>query len=238
MRYLMIVQYNGRNYCGFEKQKNSKTIQGELNKALFTATKQVIATTASGRTDTGVSAYCQPVHFNIAKPIDEAKLLRSLNGLLPDDIKVVSIAPTTIHACTSAKKKTYVYKMYVSNQELPLYADALRISPELNFKDMQKFVKLLKGTHNFAGFQSSGSPTKTTVRTIYNATLKQSGLYLYFTITGNGFLYKMVRNLVGTMLNIGNGKLKLNEVKKELFTTFKSVHTAKPEFLYLANVRY
>lgn len=234
----MIVQYNGRNYCGFEKQKSSKTIQGELNKALFTATKKEVSTIASGRTDTGVSAYCQPVHFDIDQPINQAKLLRSLNGLLPDDIKIVSIAPTTIHACTSAKKKTYIYKMYISNQELPLYGDALRISPELNFKAMKKFVNLLKGKHDFAGFQSSGSPTKTTVRTIYNASLKQSGLYLYFTITGNGFLYKMVRNLVGTMLNIGNGKLNFDCVKKELYTTFKSVHTAKPEFLYLANVKY
>lgn len=234
----MIVQYNGKNYCGFEIQKNAKTIQGELNSALKTALKQEVSTTASGRTDAGVSAYCQPVHFDIDININEETLLRSLNGILPAEIKVLSITPTTIHACTAAKRKTYIYKMYISNISLPLYQQALQISPNLNFKAMQKFCKCLKGTHDFAGFQSSGSPTKTTTRTIYKACLKQNGLNLTFSVTGNGFLYKMVRNLVGTMLEIGKGKLNLKQLKPTLFTTYKCKNTAKPEFLYLAQVKY
>ena len=238
MRYLMIVQYNGKNYSGFEIQKNANTIQGELNHALFVATKQQLTTTASGRTDAGVSAYCQPVHFDIDNKINTATLLRSLNGILPIDIRVLSITPTTLHACTSSKRKTYIYKMYMSNISLPLYENALQVSPNLNIKQMKKFCKLIKGTHNFAGFQASGAQTKTTTRTIYKASLTSNGLYLTFSVTGNGFLYKMVRNLVGTMLEIGKGNLNLKRLKPTLFTTYKCTHTAKPQFLYLASVNY
>ena len=234
----MIVQYNGKNYSGFEVQKNAHTIQGELNHALNLATKQQISTTASGRTDAGVSAYFQPVHFDIQTKINTNTLLRSLNGILPNDIKVLSISPTNINACTSAKKKTYIYKMYISNISLPLYQDALQISPNLNFKSMKSFCSLLKGKHDFAGFQASGAQTKTTVRTIYSIKLKKQGMHLTLSVTGNGFLYKMVRNIVGTMLKVGEGKINLSSLKKNLFTTYKSVYTAKPEFLYLANVKY
>ena len=117
-------------------------------------------------------------------------------------------------------------------------SDALQISPNLNFKAMKKFIKSLVGTHDFIGFRASGGTNDTTIRTIYSAKLKKQGNYLYFTISGNGFLYKMVRNIVGTMLKIGEGKLKLNEIKPILFSTFKATNTAKPEFLYLLNVKY
>ena len=97
---------------------------------------------------------------------------------------------------------------------------------------------MLGETHDFKGFRASGSETDSSVRTIYSAKLKKQGNYIYFTITGNGFLYKMVRNIVGTMLKIGEDKIKLNEIKPTLFTTFKATNTAKPEFLYLLNVKY
>jgi tRNA pseudouridine38-40 synthase len=128
--------------------------------------------------------------------------------------------------------------MYTSNIAQPLMCDALQISPNLNFKNMKKFLKLLVGTHDFAGFRASGSETESSVRTIYSANLKKQGNYLHFTITGNGFLYKMVRNIVGTMLKIGEGKINLKAIKPTLFSTFKATNTAKPEFLYLLNVEY
>ena len=128
--------------------------------------------------------------------------------------------------------------MYTSNITQPLMNDVLQISPSLNFKEMKKFIKTLVGTHDFAGFRSSGGTNDSTIRTIYSAELKKQGNYLYFTITGNGFLYKMVRNIVGTMLKIGEGKLNLKEIKPTLFTTFKATNTAKPEYLYLLNVEY
>lgn len=234
----MITSYNGKNFCGFQRQKNGETIQQKLEDAIKLITKEDVVCVASGRTDAGVSAYMQPVHFETEKEIDEQKFLRSINGILPDEIKVLSITKSTIHARFSAKKKTYLYKMYQSKIPLPLYQDALQISTNLDLKSMKKFAKLLVGKHDFKGFQSSGSPTETTVRTIYKVQIIKQGFYLYFLITGNGFLYKMVRNIVGTMLKIGEKKIDLDEIKQNLFSSFKSSSTAKPEYLYLKNVEY
>ena len=128
--------------------------------------------------------------------------------------------------------------MYVSNVDLPLYNKALKISPNLDFKAMKKFLKTIVGTHDFAGFMASNSKVETTIRTIYSAKLKRENQYLNFYVTGNGFLYKMVRNIVGTMLKVGEGKLNLSEIKCNLFTTFKATNTAKPDYLYLLNVIY
>lgn len=234
----MIVSYNGLNYNGFQKQKSANTIQDKLESAIKILTKQNVVCIASGRTDAKVSAYNQPVHFDIDKQIDEKKFVNSINGILPNDIKVLSISPTNLHARFSSKKKTYIYKMYISNIELPLFSNALRISPTLNFKAMKKFTKLIVGTHNFEGFKSSGGQTENNIRTIYSCKLINKGGYFIFKITGNGFLYKMVRNLVGTMLKIGEDKIKINYLKKHLFTDFKATNTARPEYLYLLNVCY
>ncbi len=238
MRYLMIVQYNGLHYNGFQKQNNGNTIQSHLEIALKTILKEDITCVGSGRTDAKVSAYHQPVHFDYSKTINTDKILYSLNGILPNDIKVLSIEETNLHARFDAKNKTYTYKMYVSDVELPLYEKALRIPTNYNFKAMKKFVKLLVGTHDFEGFKASGSEVENNIRIIYNTKLKREGSYLNFYITGNGFLYKMVRNIVGTMLKIGEGKINLKELKNTLFSTYKATNTAKPEFLYLYNVAY
>ena len=238
MRYLMIVQYNGLNFNGFQKQTDGNTIQNHLENALKTILKEEILTIGSGRTDAKVSAFMQPVHFDTEKAIDTNKVLNSLNGILPSDIKVLSLIESNIHARFDAKRKTYCYKMYVSNVDLPLYSNALRISPNLDFKTMKKFLKLIVGTHDFKGFQASGSKTESSVRTIYSAKLKKENQYLNFYITGNGFLYKMVRNIVGTMLKIGEQKLDLKELKNTLFSSYRATNTAKPEYLFMMNVIY
>lgn len=239
MRYLMIVQYNGLNYNGFQKQKNGEnTIQDQLERAVKIILKTDTNCVPSGRTDAKVSAFMQPIHFDTIDAIDKQKFLRSINGILPEDIRVLSITETMIHARFTAKNKTYCYKMYVSNIDLPLYNNALKISPNLDFKAMKKFLKLLVGTHDFKGFMASGSKAETTVRKIFSAKLKKENQYLNFYVTGNGFLYKMVRNIVGTMLKVGEHKLDLKELKNTLFTTFKATNTAKPEHLYLMKVVY
>ena len=239
MRYLMIVTYDGKNYSGFQKQKSTnKTIQFELEKAIETITKQQVECVASGRTDAGVSAYNQPVHFDIDIKINEQKFLKSINALLPDEIKVLKIEPTTIHARFSAKRKTYIYKMHISNIDLPLEKDKLIVKSTLNFKAMKKFCSLITGTHDFCGFKAAGGQTENDVRTIFSAKLTHKDNDLTFVVTGNGFLYKMVRNLVGTMLKIGEGKIDLKQIKPTIFNGFKSTFTAKPEYLYLFNVKY
>lgn len=235
----MIVTYDGKNFSGFQKQKSTnRTIQFELEKAIQTITKQQVECVASGRTDAGVSAYHQPVHFDIDSKIDEQKFLKSINALLPEEIKVLQISQTDIHARFSAKRKTYIYKMHISDTKLPLERDKLIIPSWLNFNAMKKFCKLITGTHDFCGFKASGGQTENDVRTIYSARLKKSKNNLTFVVTGNGFLYKMVRNLVGTMLKIGEGKIDLTNIKSSLFSSFKSSYTAKPEYLYLWDVKY
>lgn len=239
MRYLMIVTYDGKNYSGFQKQKSTnKTIQFELEKAIEIITKQQVECVASGRTDAGVSAYRQPVHFDIEKAVNPQKFLKSINGLLPDEIKVLSIEPTDIHARFSAKKKTYIYKMHISAFNLPLETDKLTIAPTLNFKAMKAFCKMITGTHDFGGFKAAGGQTENDVRTIYKARLIKDQDDLTFEVTGNGFLYKMVRNLVGTMLKLGEGKLKIENLKQNLFNGFRATFTAKPEYLFLWDVKY
>ena len=238
MRYMMKIIYDGTNFSGWQKQENATTIQGTLENALKILLKEDISCVASGRTDAKVSAYLQPVHFDTTKMIDKTKLKNSLNGILPQDIKVLNIVETNLHARFSAKKKTYLYKMYISNVDLPLLKDALKISPTIDIKLMKKFIKKLKGTHDFSGFKASGSEVETNVRTIYKAKLVKKGMYLLFYITGNGFLYKMVRNIVGTMLNVGEKRIDFNFLKQHLFDDYKSTFTAKPDFLYLLNVEY
>ena len=234
----MFVTYNGFNYNGFQKQNNKNTIQDKLEEALSIVLKENVTCTGSGRTDAKVNAYFQPVHFDCSKKVNTDKLQYSLNGILPEDIKVTNIVESNLHARFDAKNKTYIYKMYVSDISLPLFSNALAISPNLNFKAMNKFLKLIVGTHDFKGFMASGSEVESTIRTIYKAKLIKSGNYLNLHIKGNGFLYKMVRNIVGTMLKVGENKLNITELKNNLFTTFKATNTAKPEYLYLYNVEY
>lgn len=234
----MIVTYDGANYYGYQKQPKGKTIQAELENSILTITKQQVQCVASGRTDAKVSAHQQPVHFDIETPVNTSQFLRSINGILPNDIRVLKMEETSLHARYSAKRKTYCYQMYLSNINLPVIKNAFRISQNIDFKAMKKFAKLMVGKHDFNGFKASGSETETSVRTIYSAKLKRVNNLLNFEITGNGFLYKMVRNIVGTMILIGERKLDLKKIKPLLFTSFKARFTAKPEFLFLKNVEY
>lgn len=234
----MNITYYGANFSGWQRQENATTIQATLENALKIILKEDINCVASGRTDAKVSAYLQPVHFDTTQMVDLSKLKHSLNGILPQDIKVLDIVETNLHARFSAKKKTYLYKMYVSDVDLPLYKDALKILPNIDIKLMKKFIKMLKGSHDFEGFKASGSEVESNVRTIYKTKLVRQGRYLLFYITGNGFLYKMVRNIVGTMINVGEKKIDFNYLKQHLFDDYKSVFTAKPDFLYLLNVEY
>jgi len=234
----MITTYNGLNLNGFQKQKNGNTVQDFLESALTTILKHNVQTVGSGRTDAKVSAYHQPVHFETDIEINKRKFLHSINGILPENIKVIDIFKTEKHARFDAKNKTYIYKMYKSDIPLPLKQDSLQIQSNINIKEMKKFLNMLIGTHDFKGFQSSGSPTETTTRTIYNAKLHISANDITLKITGNGFLYKMVRNIVGTMLKVGENKIDLKTLKPTLFTTFKATNTAKPDYLYLYDVKY
>lgn len=239
MKYLLVVTYDGTNFAGFQRQKKGeRTIQEELEKALKILLKQDINVVASGRTDSGVHAYNQVCHIECDEITDFYKFVRSMNGILPADIKVKSIKETKLHARFSAKRKTYLYKMYISDIDLPLYDNFLRLPTDINLQDMKKATAVLEGEHDFANFCASGSEVQSTVRTIYSIEWKKVGEELYFYITGNGFLYKMVRNIVGLFVELGKGKINQQQFKEYAFGKADKKFTAPAKALYLYNVKY
>ena len=214
MRYLLTITYDGGNYAGWQKQVNEKTIQGELENALKILLKEDVNLVGSGRTDSGVSALCQVAHFDTSVKIENfSKFVYSLNGILEKDIKVLDMKETDLHARFSAKKKTYLYKMYKSNIDLPLKHKSLRIDENTNVEEMKECLSYLAGEHDFKNFCSSGSEVENTVRKIFNTKFVEdydnNDIKIY--ITGNGFLYKMVRNIVGLLLEVGKGKITKQE---------------------------
>lgn len=240
MRYLLIISYDGTNFSGFQKQnKGERTVQQELEKALKILLKQDVNVVASGRTDAGVHAYNQAVHIESNVIADKMKFLHSINGILPEDVKVKSIKKTNVHARFSAKKKTYLYKMYISHIDLPLYNSFLRIPKNCDLKLMKQAGEILLGEHDFKNFCASGSDVKSTVKTIYSIKWKKMREELHFYITGNGFLYKMVRNIIGIIIQVGLKKITLDEFKNYLILPYTEKHyTAPSKALYLYKVVY
>lgn len=239
MRYLLTIQYNGENYAGWQVQPNQTTIQGEIEKAIELVARQKVNIVGSGRTDAKVNAIAQIAHFDMQGEIkNESKFVYSLNGVLPEDIKILSIEKTKLHARFSAKKKTYLYKMYMSNTLLPLKYKSLRVEENINIKKMKNCARLLVGEHDFKNFCASNSSVESTIRRIYSCKFIKKGEDIKFFITGNGFLYKMVRNIVGLLIQVGCGKMDKKTFLKRAFGESKNKFTAPSENLYLFSVKY
>ncbi len=216
-RIKLVMQYDGTLFSGFQVQPEKRTVQGELEKVLSFLLKEDTKVYASGRTDAGVSAMAQVAHFDTEKKVNEKSLLSSLNALLPNDIAITDVKKVdeSFDARFSAKRKTYWYKFYISKFELPLFKDALRINDYADVSLMQAACKYLVGTHDFESFVSKKSGKTDFVRTIYDAKIIELGDGLYaFEVTGNGFLYNMVRIAFGTILNVAYKKIKPEEVLK------------------------
>jgi tRNA pseudouridine38-40 synthase len=224
MRYALLICYDGTNYGGWQIQPNAPTVQGELTRALESVMGCPINVNASGRTDSGVHAAAQVCHFDCDTTIPPEKIADALNPLLPEDISVLysCLAPEGFDSMSSAKKKTYCYRVYLSSRPNPLKE---RYSTKFNMAvDMQKLEnasKMFEGEHDFKAFCAAGSQVKTTVRTIYeikivkNFCRESEDIEIY--VTGNGFLYNMVRTLAGTLLYYAAGKLSLDKLKSALY---------------------
>ncbi len=205
----MKISYNGKNYCGWQKQNNKKTIEGVIEDIMSEILSCPIDIVGSGRTDSEVSAICQVAHFDIDGVIPKG-LMGHINSKLPSDIRINSIelAKDSFHARYNAKLKTYKYYFYTgkeNNAYYDLYAHHIKY--DLNLGTMQSATKWLNGEHNFTSFCSVDTDVKSKVRTIKSATLEKKGELYEFTITGNGFLYNMVRIIVGTLVDIGRSKI-------------------------------
>ena len=224
MRNLKItLQYNGKEYCGWQKQPNALGIQGTVEKAIYEITKEEVKVTASGRTDAGVHALGQVANFKTESKIPADRLPDALNAKLPKDISVISCEEVDIdfHARYNACGKTYRYLIYNKPYRSRLEA------------------KSLIGTHDFGGFMSSGSSVKDTVRTIYDVDIQENDGMISIEVSGNGFLYNMVRIIVGTLVDIGRGRIKHN-MEEIINSKSRSMcgHTAPAHGLFLKKVNY
>ena len=232
MSYVLKIAYDGTDYAGWHCQKNAVTVQEKLEDAIFAALGKSIRVTASGRTDAGVHAAGQVCHFdaeNVTVPPE--KMPDCLNRFLPSDVRVTEGwgADETFDANRSAKRKTYCYSIYVSSREMPLkerYASRVENAPDL--EKLQAAAKLFEGEHDFKAFCASGSSVKTTVRTVYEVKVEETQTYgsrdLKMYVTGNGFLYNMVRTMAGELLELASGR----RTEESLFQAYA---TGKRELL-------
>ena len=216
MKIKLTVEYDGTEYCGWQIQPNGITIQQRLNEAVMAITGEQAQVTGSGRTDSGVHAEGQVAHFETSSSIPPERMAPALNSALPSDIRVLKseAVDDEFHARFCAKKKTYRYKMYLSDTIRPLKDRySVQIAYPVDILRMKAAAVEFVGTHDFSAFMSSGSEVKDTVRTVYSAEVVFCGDEITFTVCGNGFLYNMVRIMAGTLVDAGVGKLSVEDVK-------------------------
>ena len=243
-RYKLTLEYDGTNFAGYQVQPLKRTIEGELEKALESIYNQKVKTFASGRTDAGVHAYGAVVHFDAPKQLKHNQIADSINAFLPDDVKVVDFEEVdeSFDARFTAKRKTYVYKFYLSRKERPLYFNrALRVNVEADIDKMNEACEYLVGEHDFTSFVARKSGKTNFVRTIYSAQIEKTGEKEYqLKICGNGFLYNMVRIIMGTLINVGYNRIKPESVKQIVDAKDRKFagKTMPPYALYLLNVEY
>ena len=222
MRIKLTIEYNGKDFSGWQSQPNGNAVQDYLEGALSNFLGgQSVRIYGAGRTDVGVHAVGQVAHFDTDKRINPFKLCLGVNLSLPEGIAVTNaeVVSDDFDARFGAKSKTYCYGLYVSPTRKPLLdTTRCQLYSMPNVEKMQQAATLLCGEHNFAAFQKSGSNLKGTVRTVNSLTVTQQGQLIDIQINGNAFLYNMVRIIAGTLVAVGNGKISLDDVKDMLAT--------------------
>lgn len=215
MNIKMILSYDGTDFLGWQESIDGKTIEASLRKTLETIYQHPIRLQAASRTDRGVHAEKQVVNFITEKTIDLNRLQISLNQLLPAAIRILKIeeVSNTFHPTLDAIRKEYHYLICTGPVQSPFHRHfSWHLLSPLDLDLMRKGATLLTGTHDFKAFANKGEPKKT-VCTLTRLEIIQNGFHLRCEIEGNRFLYKMVRNLVGTLVYLGSGKLSLDGVK-------------------------
>ena len=258
MRYALDVQYRGKNYSGSQiqfqngKEIDEPTIQGELEKALSTLIKtgsnaqnnktRQIKTIFSGRTDKGVNALGQVVHFDVDKEIVASSFIYHINEILPPDISVdnLRIVPPSFHAQKSATARYYRYELINRRYKQAFDGDILRVKYDLDVERMQNALNFLLGEHDFSSFKSSGTLNPSKVCLITRAEVERQGDRIFIHLVGNRFLYNMVRTIVGTLLEIEGHKLPTEYMKEvlEARDRRKAGQTVSPYGLTLVRVNY
>ncbi|MBP5404443.1 MAG: tRNA pseudouridine(38-40) synthase TruA [Clostridia bacterium] len=243
MRVLLRVEYKGVGYCGWQRQKNGLSVQEVLANAVREVTGKSATMHGSGRTDAKVHAMGQAVHFDTDTKIPLEKLPIALNAHLPSDVRVLSAVRVedSFNARFDALSKTYLYKLYCAPVSSPLREGLYAYVPKKpNVALMRLAAEKIIGEHDFKCFQAAGGHVKTTVRRISSFEIEERGDEILFEVTGNGFLYNMVRIMVGTLYYVGIGKLSPEDVEEIIASgdRTKAGKTMPPEGLYLKKVVY
>ena len=210
MRHVkLVVSYDGTAYGGSQRQKNARTIQQTLEEVLRRVLKEKARLSFAGRTDAGVHAEGQVATFTTRREIPLQGLKRALNAMLPKDIVVRSVAevPVSFHPRFHASLKEYRYTIWNHPTPTPfLRSYALHVPHPLDLDAMRKAARLLVGKHNFKSFQASDKAKRSSVRTLRRLALRRKGPLIQMSFQGNGFVYHMVRNIVGTLLDVGRSR--------------------------------
>lgn len=240
----IVVEYDGTNYCGWQKQPQGTTIQQEIENALNNITGENVALLASGRTDSGVHAIAQVANFKTESNIKAGEFQMGLNSVLPNDITIVSAeeAELNFHAQFSAKSKKYIYQIFNSSHPSALLRQRAWFMPHtLDIDKMKESAKCLIGEHDFKAFAQSGIEVKTTIRTVSSVSIEQKeNNIIEFSIEASGFLKRMVRLIIGTLVQVGKGKISPADFAEILHSGEKTkfVYAAPPQGLYLKEVKY
>lgn len=244
INYKMVIAYDGSRYNGWQKQGNTKdTIQGKLEKVLEKLEGREVEVIGAGRTDAGVHALGQVANVKLESKINGETLLQYLNQYLPEDIAVLSVkeVPMRFHSRLNATEKTYLYRIYRSEIPNPFIRKyTVTITEKLDIEKMRMAAELLIGEHDFKSFCSLKKSKKSTVRTLYSITIEEIEEEIRISVRGNGFLYHMVRIIVGTLLEVGTGKKKPEEIEQILEKGERQAagKTAPAHGLFLKEVKY
>ena len=219
MRNLKLtIEYNGANFSGWQKQNGKRTVQGELETAFakLCPNENDIVVEGSGRTDSGVHALGQVASVKIENPIPTSKCKEVLNSLLPKDIRIKKVenAKDDFHARFSAKRKTYRYLVKLGEDVSAFEGDFVAVYPykDVDIETMKSASKVLIGKHDFQAFCSADTSVTNFEREIFDIKIEQNKKMVVFEITGNGFLYNMVRIITGTLVEVGMEKIKAEQI--------------------------
>lgn len=240
---LLTIAYDGTNYNGWQRQHNGIGIQEKIEEACYKIFRQNLKVIGASRTDTGVHALGQRglIHVDTNIPVD--RIPYALNSVLPEDIVIrdAKEVPEDFHPRYSAIKKTYHYRILNEKFQIPQYRNiSAFISSDLDIHAMNEAAQHFVGTHDFAAFCSAGSSVKTTIRTIYEASVQKQSPFITFKVAGNGFLYNMVRIMAGTLIEIGIGKKEPSDIKDIILSKNRNLagKTAPPQGLTLIEINY
>ena len=241
--FKLVIEYDGSDYCGWQRQPDQTSIQAALEGVLQHMTREPITLHGSGRTDAGVHALGQTAHFKCRTRLSPEDLQKGMNRLLPGDIAVRSCesVPLDFHARFSSRWKHYRYR--ICNQPVKQAVGrqyAWQIFRPLDIAAMEQATRHIVGRHDFKSFESSGSPRAQTIRNVMEASWRRKNDHLEFDIRADGFLRYMVRNIVGTLVAVGMGKLEAGDVPALIEATDRRLApaTAPPHGLFLIQVAY